>query len=199
MIEIKKLEPKLEDDYFLFFDEIAFADHPEWGCECYCCFFHAESQQAWEKVTAEQNKETARAMIMAGQLQGVLAYVDGRPAAWCHYDSKSKLPGLGVFYPELVDHAAQDDSVAAIVCFTVAQGNRGQGLAGLLLEAACADLASQGYLSVEAYPAEAGESPEHQYHGPLSMYLSHGFTIAMQLPKNAIVRKKLQKHPESPV
>ena len=171
---IKKLSPLLVDDYFLFFDQIAFADHPEWGCDCYCCFFHAVSQEAWHDCTAEQNKALARDMIMAGSLQGQLAYVDDKPVAWCHYDLKKNLPGLGVFYPELRTGEADDDETAAIVCFTVAQGYRGQGLASLLLSAACADLAGQGCCQIEAFPNTAAENDEQHYHGPLSMYLAQG-------------------------
>ena len=78
-IVIKKLDPSMADDYFFFFDQIAFADNPEWGCECYCCFFHATSQEAWRDVTAAQNKTAALELIQNGRLQGLLAYSSGKP------------------------------------------------------------------------------------------------------------------------
>ena len=80
-IQIKKMSPALVEDFFRFFDEIAFADHPEWGCDCYCCFYHAASAQEWEARTGAQNKVQAREMILAGRLTGLLAYADGLPVA----------------------------------------------------------------------------------------------------------------------
>jgi len=178
----------MTEDYFRFFDEIAFADHPEWGCECYCCFFHAASEKEWEESTAAQRKALARDLIFAGRLQGLLAYAEDKPVAWCHYEQKNRLPGLKAFYPEWV---GDDETTAAIVCFTVAQGFRKQGIAGKLLDTACQDLAAQGYSFVEAYPFTSSDSDEHNYHGPLSMYVSHGFAIYKECKESTVVRKAL--------
>lgn len=188
-ITIKKLEPALIDDYFRFFEQIAFADHPEWGCECYCCFFHATDAAEWKARSVTDNRAVAQAMIMTGRLQGMLAYADDIPVAWCHYDRKENLPGLNVFYPELVEDNPDQAKIASIVCFTVAQGYRGLGLAGRLLRAACDDLAEQGCSIIEAYPRTAESSVEEHYHGPLPLYLNQGFTVLRQLANQAIVQK----------
>lgn len=185
---VEKLTPDRVDDFFRFFDEIAFADHPEWGCECYCCFFHAASKQEWKDRTVAENKVIARQMILSGRMQGLLAYVDDKPVGWCHYDRKDSLPGLAVFYPQVI---GANGPVAAIVCFTIAQGYRGKGIASRLLDTACQDLASQGYPVVEAYPFLANTSDEENYHGPLAMYLSHGFTQTKEIDDLSIVRKML--------
>ena len=236
-IQIRKMTPALVEDYFKFFDEIAFADHPEWGCGCYCCFYHAPSAKEWEARTGAQNKAQAREMILADQLTGLLAYVDGLPVAWCHYAQKDRLPGIAVFYPEFISKSGPEflsendannelgepqttaasadttapssgdaktgksaasgsdtssgSSIAAIVCFTVAQGYRQQGIAGQMIDFACHELAEAGMAIVEAYPMTASGSDEHNYHGPLSMYLSHGFTVYRELEGNTIVRKVL--------
>ena len=191
-IKIRKLEPALIDDYFRFFDQIAFADHPEWGCECYCCFFHATDADEWKARTVAANRAVAQAMVMTGRLQGMLAYADDIPVAWCHYDLKENLPGLKVFYPDLVEDNPEKARIASIVCFTVAQGYRGLGLAGRLLGAACDDLAGQGCSIIEAYPRTADSTVEEHYHGPLSLYLNQGFNIYRQLPEQAVVRKVSQ-------
>ncbi|MEI8199141.1 MAG: GNAT family N-acetyltransferase [Eubacteriales bacterium] len=200
-IHIKKMTPALVEDYFKFFDEIAFADHPEWGCDCYCCFYHAVSADEWEAQTGAQNKARAREMILAGKLTGLLAYADGLPVAWCHYEKKDLLPGIRTFYPEFLDDGigiaadidtATGKSTAAIVCFTVAQGYRQKGIASRMLDFACRELAQTGTAIIEAYPTKASDSDEHNYHGPLSMYLSHGFTVYKELEGNTIVRKVVQ-------
>ena len=223
-IQIRKMTPALVEDYFRFFDEVAFADHPEWGCDCYCCFYHAASAKEWEARTGAQNKTLAREMILADKLTGILAYADGLPVAWCHYEKKDLLPGIAAFYPEFLensstgsadldsgkspdigDHANTDTdagndkeaaasaaaSIASIVCFTVAQGYRQKGIAGKLLDFACRDIAQSGAALIEAYPMAASASDEHNYHGPLSMYLSHGFEVYKELEGNTIVRSDL--------
>jgi len=130
-------------------------------------------------------------MIISGRMQGLLSYVDGKPVGWCHYDRKDSLPGLAVFYPKVIGDELDETKVAAIVCFTIAQGYRGKGIASRLLHEACLDLASQGYSVAEAYPFLSNTSDEENYHGPISMYLSHGFVQINAFDNLAIVQKSL--------
>ena len=116
-VDIKPLTPGRVEDFFEFFERTAFADHPEWGCDCFCCFFHAQSKEAWEKCSRETNKATAREMVLKGQMRGLFAYIDGKPVGWCHYDKLENLPGAKVFFGNL---AAEDGNSGAIVCFTIA-------------------------------------------------------------------------------
>jgi GNAT superfamily N-acetyltransferase len=192
---IQKLTAERIDDYLRFFDKIAFADHPEWGCECFCCFFHAGSKAEWHERTAAENRELAAKMILAGELRGLLAYVDGVPAGWIHYDCKAALPGLKVFYPEVFS-PEDSDKTGAIVCFTIAQGQRGQGIASRLLAAACQDLGDLGFDVAEAYPGRSAKSAEEHYHGPLNMYLAQGFQIIRESGEQWVVQKNLR--PEIP-
>ena len=187
-IEVRTLTPDQGEDYIRFFDEIAFRDHPEWGCGCYCCFFHATEKEAWERRTREDNRAEARQMILAGKMRGQLAYDQETPVGWCHYDLLSNLPGAAVFYPFLTTN---DPESAAIVCFTVAQGWRGQGVATALLSAALHDLRTQGVHRVEAYPVLRDESPEHNNLGPLTLYQKMGFTIVKEENGLALVEKAL--------
>ncbi|MDR3645867.1 MAG: hypothetical protein P4M02_12425, partial [Clostridia bacterium] len=95
---MKRLTPGSAEDFFRFFEHIAFADHPEWGCDCYCCFFHADDAAEWEGRTAAQNRKIAGDMISLGKMNGLLAYADHEPVGWCNFDAKSKFPGLKLFY-----------------------------------------------------------------------------------------------------
>ncbi len=187
-IAIKLLTPERVEDFFEFFEHIAFAEHPEWGCDCFCCFFHAESRESWEKSTREDNKAAAREMILSGRMRGLFAYADGKPVGWCHYDKVKNLTGARVFYSDL---ATIDDHCGAIVCFTVAQSYRNKGIATKLLENALADLKAQGVARVEAYPILQDESQEHNYLGPLVMYKNLGFRIVRETEHHALVEKML--------
>lgn len=186
--EIRPLTPRRADDFFTFFELIAFAEHPEWGCDCFCRYFHATSREAWDACTYETNKAAARKMIVNGRMRGLLAYDGDKPVGWCHYDVLKNLPGARVFYGDL---ASSDDERAAVVCFTIAQGYRNRGIAAALLDHALKDLAALGCKQVEAYPVLQNDSQEHNYHGPLSMYLKAGFTVVRQTETLALVEKAL--------
>lgn len=190
-ITIKKLTPALVESFFEFFNKIAFADHPEWGCDCYCCFFHAENKEDWEKRTGEQNAAIARERILQDDMNGCLAFIDGQPVGWCHFDDKANFPGLGLFYPQTVSQG-EAESIGAIVCFTVAQGFRGRGVAKGMLTYACAQLKERGFSVAEAYPSREASSSEEHYHGPLGMYLAEGFSLYKEADGQTIVRKALE-------
>lgn len=187
-IEIKQLIPERAEDFFEFFEHIAFAEHPEWGCDCFCCFFHAQSREAWDLCTRESNKAAARELIRNGRMHGLFAYADNKPVGWCHYDRLQNLPGVRVFYGDL---ASEDDNCGAIVCFTIAQGYRNQGIATRLLESALEDLKAQGIARVEAYPIVNDENQEHNYLGPLNLYKNLCFHIVREAENHALVEKIL--------
>ena len=187
-LQIRPLSPARAEDYFRFFEQVAFNDHPEWGCGCYCCFFHATNEAEWLKRTPEQNRVWAQELIAQNDLHGLLAYDRQKPVGWCHYDKIANLPGTKVFRAGLT---TGDPESAAIVCFTVAQGWRGQGVATKLLEAALKDLAAQGVKRVEAYPQTENGDAEHNYPGPLALYRKLGFTVVKETEKGALVEKRL--------
>jgi ribosomal protein S18 acetylase RimI-like enzyme len=186
--DIQRLTPEKVEDFFEFFEHIAFAHHPEWGCDCFCCFFHAKSRKAWEDATRESNIKAAREMILAGGMRGLLAYADGKPVGWCHFDLLKNLPGAKVFFSEL---ASDDEKSAAIVCFTIAQGYRSQGVATKLLQKAMEELKELGVTRVEAYPVIKDESQEHNYLGPIAMYEAQGFHVVRQTESHALVERML--------
>lgn len=187
-ILIQPLTPERESDFFTFFDHVAFNDHPEWGCGCYCCYFHFNDHAVWERRTPRQNHAEACRLIRANALCGLLAYDGDRPVGWCHYDLQKHLPGVRAFYPDL---STEDPERGEIVCFTVAQGWRGQGVATRLLTAALVDLRACGVKTVEAYPVLGDDSQEHNYTGPLALYQKLGFTLVRQNGTKATVKKTL--------
>jgi len=75
-LEIKPLEPDLLDDFLYYFDNIGFADNPDWSV-CYCHFYHfAGSIKEWEKRTGEENRNASIGLIRSGKMHGFLAYLD---------------------------------------------------------------------------------------------------------------------------
>jgi GNAT superfamily N-acetyltransferase len=173
-------------DFLEFFDDVAFADNPEWS-SCYCLFPHAPHHaMRWQDRVAADNRAASCARIREGQMRGYLAYHAGKPVAWCNAGRREWLTILDED-PELTGQ-----SVGSIACFVVAKPHRGQGVARRLLEAACNGFNRDGVAIVEAYPRkdESGEAANH--YGPLSMYLSAGFDRVRDQDQNVIVRKRLR-------
>lgn len=187
-VEIRPLRPERLLDYLHFFDHDAFVDNPGWAA-CYCTFYHAPHHlKPWEERTAPENRLMAEELIVAGRLQGHLAYLGDRVVGWCHAAPKVEIPNLERSEPLRSDDCAQ---VGAIVCFVVVQSERRRGIAGALLQAACDGFRDLGLTAAEAYPRARGMADAANYHGPLQMYLKQGFEPYRRYEDSWIVRKAL--------
>lgn len=189
-VEIHPLSAERVADYFRFFDDVAFADHPEWSW-CYCTFFHMD--EADEKSGDIQGKEDLRnlahRLIEAGTLRGYLAYHAGEVVGWCNANDKQafkRLKGEEALW-------AQEDParIKAVTCFTIAPAHRRQGIARQLLARAVADAAQEGYPMVEVYPAHAAPDAYDHYHGHASMYEACGFETVRQTPYGAVMHRAI--------
>ena len=171
IVEVRAVTSEELADFLRFFDGTAFSDNPKWS-SCYCqCFYEDHSVVKWADRTAAQNRAMACERIQAGLMQGYLAYVDGSPVGWCNAAPRTLLHALD---DEPIPDAAQ---VGAIVCFLVEPSHRGRGVAKRLLEAACEGLRKQGLRIAEGNPRNEATSNAENHFGPLSLYLSAGFTV----------------------
>ncbi len=137
-------------------------------------------------MTQENREETVK-LISKNRMHGYLAYSEGEPIAWCHADLRINLA-------ELNDLCNEEDNmykVGSIVCFIVAPEYRRKGIVTRLLKYAISDFKDNSYNIIEAYPKLIGETDSENHHGPLMMYLDHGFVQVGGNDKFAIVRKKI--------
>ncbi|HSB89924.1 MAG TPA: GNAT family N-acetyltransferase [Anaerolineales bacterium] len=187
-IEVRELTPGLLTDWLAFFDHDAFSDNPKWAT-CYCHFYFADhTARDWDLRSAAENREASSGLITGGRLRGYLAYRDGKPVGWCQAGRRDRIPNL---QNEEVLAVDDSDRVGSIVCFIVAEPQRGRGVARRLLDAACAGFRSQGLAFAEGYPRRAATSNAANYHGPLALYLDSGFTVFRETDEVTIVRKDL--------
>jgi GNAT superfamily N-acetyltransferase len=186
--EIHPLTPARLLEFLRFFDRYAFMDNPLWA-GCYCLYPHfAGSEAEWVRRSAAQNRDDKRELIRGGRARGYLAYVGGRPVAWCHASRRSELPGLA----RLEEYQPGDsDVVGAIACFVISAPYRRQGLARQLLQAACGGFAAEGLAVAEAYPPKEPRSDAGAHRGPLEMYLSAGFRVHFEGRRFVVVRRRL--------
>jgi ribosomal protein S18 acetylase RimI-like enzyme len=171
-VDVRKLRPELLSDFLGFFDGEAFADNPRWGF-CYCQFLYVDHANIeWNRRTAEENRAAACRRIAADQMRGYLAYRDGKVVGWCNAAPRKMLDALAA------EPDPDADRIGRITCFIVAKDHRRSGVAGALLEAACAGLKAEGLAIAEASPRGDGASSDAQNHyGPLSMYLAARFRV----------------------
>lgn len=180
-VEVRDVTPDLVGDWVSFFDHDAFADNRGWA-SCYCLFHHVGgSQQEWQQRSWRDNRSGMSERLRTGASWGLLAYVGGRPAAWCNASPRTAYP----------HHDDGDASVGCVMCFVVATPYRGHGVATKLLEAACARFAREGMAAVEAYPRRETPWSGAAYHGPLKMYEAAGFQVVAEDGNVLTVRRKL--------
>lgn len=207
--EIRRLTPELAEDYFDFFDNRAFSD----GSPFYPCYCNAFNMSK-DRIEAEFNRkaeeygggkeswkralrESAERMVAAGEIQGYLAYDQGKAIGWCNANERMSYYRTGEFdlgnvpEDEAYMHCSGPGEVKAIVCFEIAPGYRGRGIASMLLQRVCDDAKAEGYQYVEAYPVQDGGYLGMAFTGPVHMYEKAGFVTCASICTTYIMRKKL--------
>jgi ribosomal protein S18 acetylase RimI-like enzyme len=188
-INIEKLSEFNLDDYLLFFDNIAFKDNPDWF-GCYCNFYHFNGTESeWSERQGLDNRNSVIKNVKQSKFNGYLAYAEDRPVAWCNVNDPE---AYGTFfkYPDGLISPAEKPS-ASIVCFITASEFRRKGIASLILDRVIEDYGNLGYRSLEAYPHKNIKTDAGEYHGPLSLYMTKGFSIIEEFENYTVVRKVL--------
>src|SRR4030065_2489536 len=86
-------------------------------------------------------KRSLKRLVTEGKVPGVLAYVEGMPAAWCSIAPRRQFPGLE---RSRVLAPVDDTPVWSVVCFFVARPFRRQGLNAQRLAASTEDAHRRG-------------------------------------------------------
>jgi GNAT superfamily N-acetyltransferase len=106
-------------------------------------------RKEFEDLQGEGNRKAMNAIVLRGEIPGILAYQDGKAVGWCsvapreNYGSLNRSPVL-----KKID----DTPVWSLVCFFIAKSHQGQGLAIELIRAAVEFVRKAGGRVVEAYP-----------------------------------------------
>jgi len=187
-LTIRELTDRTLPDFLAYFDNVAFADNPEWA-RCYCYAHHADQDQPdWEDRPGAENRAAVCSLVKQGEMKGYLAYLDDEVVGWCHAAPRALIPNLQRD-PQLKNE--EIEATGAIVCFVVAKDYRGKGVATQLLEAALQGMRQQGLTWAEGYPRRNAATEAAHYHGPLSLFTNAGFQTVKELPNLWIVRKRL--------
>ncbi len=159
---------------------------------CWCMYWRVRRSD-FHRHFGENHRQAMREIVESGQVPGILAYVDGRPAGWCSVAPREHFP---VLQRSRTLKPVDDRPVWSIVCFFISAQYRHAGLSNALLQAAVSYAREQGARIVEAYPLTSEDpeppGPEH-YMGYYSTFCQAGFEeVLRRSDRRAIVRLYLE-------
>ena len=157
---------------------------------CWCAYWRIPYAK-YVSGSGGVNKARYKKLVKQGKPTGLLAYVDGAPAAWAQLSPRADLPALNrsrLLYP------IDDKRVWSISCFFVHRKFRGLGLSQILVREAARHAKRKGAKLLEAYPVKtrAKKSTTAIYTGVASTFAHTGFKqVAARAPHRPIMRKEL--------
>lgn len=164
-----------------------------YGRKCWCAYWylpHAQFKAGW----GEANRAPLERLVKDGAEPGVLAYVEGVPAAWVSVAPRRQFDRLN----RSKNFAPIDDlGVWAVNCFIVGRDFRRQGMMAQLAAGAAEFAIAKGAPGVEAYPLEPGPKTGagDLYLGTPSAFAAAGYVeVARPLPRRPIMRR-MATHP----
>jgi ribosomal protein S18 acetylase RimI-like enzyme len=130
----------------------------------------------------------ARGLAVFGSYAKVLLE-DDEPAGYAQFGPVSAYPRAQrtrELYPAL----PQSPLPAVITCIATTAAARDRGLAAMLVEAVCDDLAGRGFAAVEAYP-EVGARPNATSAATPAFWERLGFEVAARDERFPVMRREL--------
>jgi len=166
---------------------------PRGACAgCWCMWWRLKRSD-FNRGKGASNKRALRKLVDSGDPPGLLAYLDGRPVAWCALGPRETYPVLA---NSRVLKPVDDQPVWSLPCFFVARPHRGRGLTVKLLEAARRWARKRGARILEGYPVEPrqGRMPDaFAWTGAASAFRQAGFVeVARRSPTRPIMRAPIK-------
>ncbi len=158
---------------------------------CWCMYWRI-TRSEFSENQGQGNKEAMRGLVEEGLVPGIIAYREESPVGWCSIAPRTD---FGSLERSPVLRRIDEQPVWSIVCFYVARGQRGNGIARALVEAAVDYAREHGAQMVEAYPVIPRKDrlpPVSSYMGIPSLFEGAGF-VEVERPSDTrrILRKSL--------
>jgi len=182
VFNVHPLTPKRWPDF-----ENLFGAHGAYG-GCWCMWWRS-TRREFEERKGEGNRKALKAVVDSGNVPGILAFLGKEPVGWCSVAPRHEFSSLE---RSPVLKRLDDQPVWSIVCFYVAKGFRGQGIAEALIGGALDYVKRKGGSIVEAYPTPPRKTPlapVSSYMGLPAMFARAGFVeCARPSPRKVIMR-----------
>lgn len=127
--------------------EALFGDHLT---SCWCMFWRLKRAD-FQRLKGEEKKALFRDLTLKNEVQGVLAYEDGKAVGWCAISPRENYLALETSHSL---KRLDKQPVWSITCFFVDSTARRKGLMTALVKGAVAYARQQGAGIVEAYPID---------------------------------------------
>ncbi len=134
--------------------ESLFGAHGAYG-GCWCMWWRS-TRREFEARKGAGNRRAMQAIVDSGAVPGLLGYLGNKPVGWCAVAPREEFSSLE---RSPVLKRLDDLPVWSIVCFFIAQGFRGQGIAEAMIGAALDYVQRRGGAMVEAYPTPPKPTP----------------------------------------
>ncbi|MFO0726630.1 MAG: GNAT family N-acetyltransferase [Myxococcota bacterium] len=144
---------------------------------CWCMFWRTELPERFEDIKGTIAKRRMKAMVLAGEALGALAYDGERPVGWVSFGPRREYKKLDRA-PSL--RCEDADQVWSVPCFFVHKDYRGAGVSTALLAFAVKAMKRRGATIVEGYPTALKDPAQRSaaafiYTGVPQMFEAAGF------------------------
>jgi GNAT superfamily N-acetyltransferase len=181
--QVYPLTPKRWPDF-----EKLFGAHGAYG-GCWCMWWRS-TRREFEERKGEGNRRALKAIVDGGKVPGILAYLGQEPVGWCSVAPREEFSSLD---RSPVLKRLDDQPVWSIVCFYVAKGFRGQGVAEVLIGGALDYVKNRGGSIVEAYPTAPKKTPlapVSSFMGLPAMFARAGFVESARPSRSKIIMRR---------
>lgn len=164
---------------------------------CWCMWWKLRAKE-FDTLKGDGNHSMQKEIVMSGEVPGLLAYVEGKPAGWIAVELREKYPRLA---NSRVMAPVDERPVWSITCFFIGKQYRGQGLSVALLRGAIEHVTSRSGTIVEGYPVspKLGDIPPSAflYTGLVSAFEAAGFVeVARRSETRPVMRYFIQGRSE---
>ena len=163
-VEVREVDAARWPDFELLFES---RGGPKW---CWCRMWRRDADGRMPHDPVHM-KESMRRRIAGGGRVGLLAYVDGEPAAWCSVAPRETFVGRG----GVEEPGENPAAVWSLTCFYVRNAFRHSGLMDRLIEEAARHARENGAEVIEAYPVPP-DGPSYRFCGFIPVFAAHGFS-----------------------
>lgn len=166
---------------------------------CWCMLWRLPPKQ-FNAQKGDENRQAMRALVEAGEVPGLLGYLDDRPVGWCAVAPREQYPALS---RSRILKPVDAQPCWSVSCLFVHRAYREKGVSTQLLQAALAYVKGQGGRLLEGYPVEPrGDKPlppAFAWTGIAKAFVAAGFVeVARRSPTRPIMRFHFNDHAGSP-
>lgn len=162
---------------------------PQGGDSGCWCMWNRQTSREFGEQHGEPNHNAMRGLVEAGDVPGLIGYVDDEPVGWV---SVAPREAYGRLARSRVTKPVDNESVWSVTCFVVPRRHRRLGVASALLLAAVDYARERGATAIEGYPVEPRTPempPARAWMGLNSMFEAAGFSeIARRSPTRPFYR-----------